>query len=166
MWSRRICSTMSGCLNSVKKLLCLVVFLLSGCLALPTPEPTATVRAPQMLSPEENPYAPQLEDVKLIRAGIILTSINLSERTDLNPARIGINLLGSMPSTCNQLRLQVNPPDKEYRIYVEAYSLIDPKKKCENVFQQFETNIMLGVYAPGRYTIWVNDVFIGDFTSY
>jgi len=150
----------------VKRLAFLLALLLSSCIRQPTPEPTSTPRAPQVLSAEDNPYAPKIEDVGLVRAGIILTSIHLSERTDLNPARIQINFLGSMPRTCNEFRLQVTPPDKEYRIFIEAYSMTDPETKCENVFQQFETDILLGAYSPGRYTIWVNNEYVGDFVSY
>ncbi len=131
-----------------------------------TPQPTLTPVAPQVISAEENPYAPQIGDEKKILAGVIVTAVNLSERVELNPARVQVNFLGSMPSVCNELRLQVNPPDMEYRIVIEAYSLSDPNINCENVFQQFETNILLGVYSPGRYFIWVNDEYIGDFILY
>jgi hypothetical protein len=150
----------------VKKLIFLLAFLLGACFARPTPEPTPTARAPQILSAEENPYAPKNEDMKLIRAGVILTSIHLSERIDLDPARVEVGFLGSMPSVCNDLRLQIEPPDKEYRIFIEAYSVADPNINCENVFQQFETSILLGVYSPGRYLVLVNNQYVGDFISY
>jgi hypothetical protein len=150
----------------VKRLTLLLAFLLSACLAQPTPEPTVTPRTPQILRMENNPYAPQLDDVRKVRAGIIITAVNLSERTDLNPSRIQVNFLGSMPSTCSELRLEVKPPNMEYQLHIAAYSLTDTQAKCENVFQQFETNILLGVYSPGRYYIWVNGEYIGDFVSY
>jgi len=150
----------------MKRLALLFIFLLSGCLAQPTPAPTITISAPMILSAEENPRAPHPGDEKFNREGVIITSVNLIARVDLNPTRIQINPSGSMPSTCGDLRLQVKPPDADYRIFIEAYSLTDPKKKCENVFQQFETNILLGVYSPGRYTIWVNENLIGDFVAY
>jgi len=150
----------------MKRFALLFVFFLGACLPQPTPEPTRAVSAPRILSVEDNPYAPKIEDVQMIRAGILLTAIQLSERTDLDPSRIQVNFLGSMPSVCNELRMEVNPPDAEYRIHIEAYSLTDPNLKCENVFQQFETDILLGVYSPGRYTIWVNGNFVGDFVSY
>ena len=150
----------------MKKLVVLLAFVLSACAALPTPETTVTPRAPQVLRMEDNPHAPQIEDVKKVRAGVVITAVNLSERVDLNPARIEVNFLGSMPSTCNDLRLEVSPPNKEYQIHIAAYSLIDPNTNCENVFQQFETQILLGAYSPGRYFIWVNDQYIGDFVAY
>ena len=144
----------------------LLASLLSGCLVMPTPVPTNTTSAPYALSAEENLYAPKPEDDQLNRAEVILTSINLSEQTNLNPVRVDINFLGSMPSVCNELRIQISPPEKDFRINIEVYSVTDPKINCENVFQQFETNILLGVYSPGRYTVWVNNEFVGDFVSY
>jgi hypothetical protein len=150
----------------MKRLALLLAFSLSACLAQPTPAPTATIRAPLVITAEENPHAPKPGDDQLNRTEVILTSINLSERTDLAPVRVQVNFLGSMPGACNELRLQVKPPDKEYRIFIEAYSLTDPKINCENVFQQFETNILLGEYSSGRYAVWVNDEFVGDFISY
>ena len=150
----------------MKRLAFLLAFLLTGCLALPTAEPTVTASPPQILSSEENPYLPKIEDVGMIRAGVVLTAIQLSERVDLDPTRVQIHFLGSMPSTCNELRLVVKPPDVKYRVYIEAYSMTNPGAKCESVFQQFETDILLGVYSPGRYTIWVNDTYVGDFSSY
>ncbi len=139
--------------------------LLSACVLTPTPLATNTISAPHAITAEENLYAPEPADDQLNRAEVILTSINLIERTDLNPARVEIDFLGSMPSVCNELRVEVKAPDNEYQIHIEAYSVKDPNIKCENVFQQFETNILLGVYSPGRYAIWVNNKYIGDFVS-
>ena len=150
----------------MKRLIFLLAFLLSGCLAQPAPAPTSTPAAPFTITAEENPRAPQPGDDQLNREYVILTSINLIERIDLDPARVQITFSGSMPGVCNELRLQVAPPDKEYRIAIDAYSMADPKIKCENVFQQFETTILLGVYSPGRYAVWVNAEYVGDFVTY
>lgn len=77
-----------------------------------------------------------------------------------------LTLSGYMPSVCNELRIKVNPPDENFRIFIEVYSLIDPTIKCEDVFQQFETSILFGEYSSGRYTVWVNEGLVGDFVSY
>ena len=71
-----------------------------------------------------------------------------------------------MPSVCNELRVNINPPDEEFNLYIDVYSLINPDVQCDNVFQQFETSILLGTYSPGRYAVWINDVLMGDFVSY
>lgn len=142
-----------------------LAFLLSACLASSTSAPTSTVQAPRVIAVAENSYAPNPEDAGLNRAEVILTSVDLSDRTDLAPARVEIIFSGSMPSVCSEFRAQVNPPDEQHRIYVEAYSVAD-KIKCADVFQRFETSILLGVYSSGKYSVWVNEKFVGDFISH
>ena len=127
---------------------------------------TPTPEIPLLLKQEENPFAPQTEDVGKQQAGVILTSLNLLERSDLDPLRVELNILGSMPSVCNELRVKFNPPDAAYQIFIEIYSLVNPIVNCDNVFQQFKTTILLGLYSRGQYTVWVNDAYVGDFTSY
>ena len=140
--------------------------LLSACFAQPAPDPTPTPSRPIVITPEENPYAPKPEDVSKTKAGVILTSLDLSEMADVTPIRTELTILGSMPSVCNELRIKVNPPDDTYRIDIEIYSMVDPDLNCENVFQQFETTILLGEYSPGQYSIWVNNELVGDLVSY
>ncbi len=140
--------------------------LLGACIAAPTPLPATTTTAPFIISAEENPYAPKAEDAGLQTAGLVLTSIDLSERTDLTPTRVQLHLLGSLPSVCNELRIEVSPPDTQYQIFIEVYSLMNPDVSCDNVFQQFEAGVLLGVYSPGRYTVWINNGLIGDFITY
>lgn len=140
--------------------------LLSACIALPTPTPTATTSAPYISIAEDNPYAPKPEDTTLRVGGVTITSIGLLERFDLNPTRVEVDFLGSLPSVCNELRIKVNPPNEKYQVHIEAYSLINPNIKCDNVFQQFEASVLLGVYSNGRFTVWVNGGLVGDFVTY
>ena len=146
-------------------LLCFTL-LLSACLAQPTPEPTPTTSGPIVINPEENPYAPKPEDLGMTQAGVILTSLDLSELVEVTPLRTQLTILGSMPSVCNELRIKVNPPNAAYQILIEIYSIVNPNRNCENVFQQFETSILLGEYSTGQYSIWVNGSFVGDIVSY
>ncbi|MBI5962623.1 MAG: hypothetical protein HY863_04040 [Chloroflexi bacterium] len=147
-------------------LLC-CAFLLGACLAQPSPVPipTATESLPFVIKQEDNPYAPRPADTSRRRREVILTSTNLSERSDLTPIQNELHILGSMPSTCSELRVMINPPNRQYQIFVEVYSVVDPILKCDNVFQQFNAAILLGIYSTGRYTIWVNDGYVGDFVS-
>jgi hypothetical protein len=147
-------------------LLFLFLPVLNACLSAPAAEPTATAIPPREISPGENPYAPQADDLNLQRAGVTVTSVNLSERFDLTPRRAAVSILGYMPGVCNELRINVNPPDGQRRIFIEVYSLMDPSAACEGVFQQFEGNILLGTYTDGRYTVWVNGERVGDFAVY
>jgi|GEM_PF-590698 len=145
---------------------CAWMLALGACAAQPTSAPTATLVPPQRLAAEDNPYAPLPDDAKRLRAEILLTSTQLSERIDLAPPRVQIYFLGVMTDACQQLRVQPRLPDEERRIFIEVYSVSEPNAKCENVFRQFEVSILLGVYSPGRYVIWVNQQRIGDFVSY
>jgi hypothetical protein len=144
----------------------LLILILSACVAQPAQEPTPTISIPFVLKQEENPYAPRTGDLSLKQDGITLTSLSLSERYDLTPLRAELHVLGSMPSVCSELRIIVNPPDIEYQITVEVYSVADLKLNCENVFQQVQASILLGVYSAGQYTVWVNDGYVGDIVSY
>lgn len=148
------------------RLLMLTVFMLTSCTTLPTPEPTATAVVPYRITPDENLFVPQLEDVNWQVATVTIMSVGLSEQYEFSPPRAMLTLVGYMPSVCNELRVNINPPDEDFNLYVDVYSLINPDIKCDNVFQQFETSILLGTYSPGRYAVWVNDVLMGDFVSY
>ena len=140
--------------------------LINACAPQPAPTPMPTVSAPYVLKQEENPYTPRTGDLSMKQDSVTLTSMALSERYDLTPLRAELHVLGSMPSVCSELRIKVNPPDIKYQIIVEIYSILNSKPKCENVFQQFETTILLGVYSAGQYTVWVNDSFVGNMASY
>ncbi|MCB0118664.1 MAG: hypothetical protein KDD72_06515 [Anaerolineales bacterium] len=146
--------------------LLLIAVLLGACTATPTVEPTPTASPPYRITSDDNPFEPQLEDVNRAVATVTITSVSLSERYDFTPPRSAISLVGYMPSVCNELRVNINPPDEEYNVYIEVYSLINPNIQCDNVFQQFETSILFGTYSPGRYFVWVNGNLMGDFVSY
>lgn len=140
--------------------------LVVGCIPTPTAAPTATPYAPYRITPEENPYAPQTSDLGKQIAGVTISSVSLSERIDLTPSRVALRIQGSMPSVCNELRISIERPDEEARIFIEAYSLVNPDIQCDDVFQQFEASILMGTYSSGRYTIWINGGLAGDFVSY
>jgi hypothetical protein len=140
--------------------------LISACAAQPAQESTPTANAPFVIKQEENPYAPKLKDVSMKQDGVLLTSLDLSERFDLTPLRAELHILGSMPGVCSELRIKVNPPNVGYQIIIEIYSVADSKLNCGRVFQQFETTILLGAYSAGQYTVWVNENLVGSVASY
>ena len=143
-----------------------LLFAMSACIAQPTPESTPTAGKPFVIKSGDNPYEPKAEDISMQIGGVVLTSVDLAEQAESDPVRVKLNLLGSMPRACNELRIEVKNPNEQYQIIVDAYSLVNPNVECENVFQQFEATILLGVYSAGRYTVWVNNEFVGDFVSY
>jgi hypothetical protein len=151
----------------MKKIISLVILvLLSACLPIPTATPTATAPAPYRITPDENVYAPRPEDLGKQVAGVTMTAVSLSEKFEFSPPRAMLNILGYMPSVCNELRVEIPAPDENFRIYIQVYSLVNTNINCDNVFQQFEANILFGYYSQGRYTVWINDTLVGDFVSY
>lgn len=144
----------------------LPILILTSCIAVPTPAPTSATAIPVRIVVEENPYRPQSKDVGLKLASAIVNNASLLERFDLDPFRVELKIAGSLPSVCNELRIDVAPPNESYQIFIEVYSLINTDIDCDNVFQQFEASLLLGVYSDGRYTVWVNEGFAGDFITY
>ncbi|KXK14634.1 MAG: hypothetical protein UZ14_CFX002001059 [Chloroflexi bacterium OLB14] len=150
----------------MKKSLLLFFVFISACSVIPTPKPTASAILPYRITPDENIYASRPDDLGKQIAGAMITAVSLSEKFEFTPLRAMLNILGYMPSVCNELRIDVSAPDENYRIFVEVYSLINKDINCDNVFQQFEANILFGYYSTGRYTVWVNNALAGDFVSY
>jgi hypothetical protein len=140
--------------------------LLGGCIPTPTPQPTVSIPPPSVLISADNPYLLQPDEETLTRGGVEISSVSLIERVDINPVRVQVSFLGSLPTTCNQLRLEVGLPDDRYQINIIAYTIVKPGPKCEQVLQQFEASILLGVYTPGRYLVLINGGTVGDFVVY
>jgi hypothetical protein len=149
-----------------KTLFLFLGILLSACIVQPTPESTPTNSIPFVITAADNPYAPGPEDIKMQTGGVVLTSLDLAEQIENSPVRVKLNLSGSLPRVCDELRVEISSPNEQYQVFVNVYSLLDPNVKCENVFQQFEAAVLLGVYSAGRYTVWVNNELVGDFVSY
>lgn len=140
--------------------------LLSACVTVPTPEPTPTITRPFVLVSADNPYILQPGEETLTRAGVEVSSVSLIERVDLDPIRVEVDFLGSLPTTCNQPRMEIGLPNDQYQINIVLYSVVKTGPKCEQVLQQFEANILLGIYSSGRYTVLVNGGLVGDFIVY
>ncbi len=139
---------------------------MSACALAPATQTLPTVAPPYRISPEENPYAPQLEDINRDIAAMTIISADLAELYDETPPRVLLSMTGYMPSVCNELRVEISPPDANFNIFIRTYSLINPAVRCDNVFQQFDIRILLGTYSSGRYTLWINGAQVGDFVAY
>lgn len=144
----------------------LLLLIATACIPKPAQAPTQTLPAPYRITQDENPYEPVLEDAGRQVAAVTITAVLLSEKYEYTPPRAAIVITGYMPSVCNELRIEISPPDEQFRVFIDVYSLIDPDIQCDNVFQQFEAEILLGTYSPGRFSVWVNDALAGDFVSY
>jgi hypothetical protein len=81
------------------------------------------------------------------------------------PAETRLELSGSLPDPCHELRVVVSPPDDKNNIKVKVYSVTDPTMICITVIKPFTATIPLGNYASGRYTVDVNDTRVGQFDT-
>jgi len=114
--------------------------------------------------PINSEYLPQRDDGKLTRGNVYIDRSELLIMESY-PVQIALVLQGSLPTPCNQLRVIAKPPDEQNRIQVEVYSVIDPGQVCVQVLEPFETNIGLGSFPTGHYTLWVNAEQVGEFDS-
>lgn len=81
------------------------------------------------------------------------------------PPQFMLVLQGSLPTPCNQLRVNVSPPDTDNKIVVDVYSLRDPSLMCMEVIQPFSENVPLGSFPAGKYTVWVNGEKVAEFDA-
>ena len=81
------------------------------------------------------------------------------------PLQLRLMMKGNMPTPCHYLRAAVHEPDEQNRIEVEVFSLSEADVMCVQVLEGFETDISLGPYPDGSYTVWVNGEQVGEFTQ-
>ena len=130
-----------------------------------TPQPTGEIiPPPTSRGVSENPYAPQPGDAGLNVGNVYLDSTELLILESF-PIQINLFLSGNLPTPCNHLRVSVQEPDTENRIYVDIYSVSDPNAMCIQVLEPFDTTISLGSFPTGHYAVYVNGELIGEFDS-
>jgi hypothetical protein len=110
-------------------------------------------------------YAPKPEDEKL-QKGMVFPNLQDSGilLQESFPVQVVLVLSGDLPTPCHQLRVKASSPDSENRIQVEAYTVVDPDMICTQVIKPFETQVALGSYESGKYTVYVNGEYLGEFT--
>ncbi len=153
------------------QLLLLLVLLVASCAPRvePPPGPDTPVTSPPVDSmptnePVTNPYAPQPGDADLTRGTVFINEASLIIRESF-PPQISLMLSGDLPTPCNQLRTEINPPDTDNKIVVDVYSVVDPNQVCIQVLEPFEASIDLGTFPTGHYTVWVNGEMAGEFDT-
>ena len=153
------------------QILLLIVLLTVSCAPRlePTPGPDTAVTSPPgdtltTNEPFTNPFAPQPGDVDLTRGNVYINEASLIIRESF-PPQISLMLVGDLPTPCNQLRVKIGAPDRENKIIVEVYSVVDSSQVCVQVLEPFEESIDLGTFPTGHYTVWVNGEMAGEFDS-
>ena len=153
------------------QILLLLLLFVAACAPQPqtTPDPDTPITSPPIdevptNEPLTNPFAPQPGDSDLARGNAYIDEASLVIRESF-PPQISLMLAGNLPTPCNQLRLEISPPDSENKIHVEAYSVTDPNQVCIEVLEPFEEQIDLGTFPTGQYSVWVNGGLAGEFDS-
>jgi hypothetical protein len=153
------------------QILLLIVILIASCAPQPqaTTVPDTAVTSPPedtlpTNEPASSPFSPLPDDQNLVRGNVYPNESSLLIRESF-PPQISLLISGDLPTPCNQLRVDVAPPDQENKIDVELYSVSDPNKACIQVLEPFEESIDLGTFPTGHYSVWVNGEMIGEFDS-
>ncbi len=82
-----------------------------------------------------------------------------------NPAQTYLVVSGSLPTPCHILKASLKGPDDQNRIQVQLYSLVQSDTICAQVLKPFKTSIPLGTLKSGKYTVFLNDKQVGEFTT-
>jgi len=129
-------------------------------------EPITAISTPFSLEPQESPepVEPSPGDVNKVRASAFIDSVQLLI-LESYPVQINLMLIGSLPTPCHKLRVAVDPPDKENRVYIDVYTVVDPDKICIQVIEPFAKTISLGTFPTGHYLVYVNNELVGEFDS-
>lgn len=135
-----------------------------------TPEPaflppdSSVTSSPIATGAPDTSFSPNPGDTKLERGSVFMSNSELLIRESY-PVQIALVLSGELPTPCHQLRVNMNPPDAENKIQVEAYTVFDPAMNCIQVLKPFQENVELGTFPSGHYTVWVNENQVGEFDS-
>ena len=68
-------------------------------------------------------------------------------------------------TACDQLRVEVNPPDSKKQINVSAYSLGVKDKPCNllTLRDPLQASLSFSSYSKGHYSVYVNGFKAGEF---
>ena len=103
----------------------------------------------------QNPFNPVPGDEGLVRGNAVVDSVQWN--TPKNATQGELVFKGSLPTPCNQLRLNFLPLTADKRLEVDAYSVSKPDEICIQVIQEFEAVVTLTGLGQGDYTVFVND---------
>lgn len=150
--------------------LIVVITLLSACTGAlvdntsPTPDDSQTPNDNSVPDGVDtrNPLEP-VEDEENMSQGEVF--IDSSELLILESYPLQIRLLveGNLPTPCHQLRATMEAPDDQGNIHIKLYSLVDPEAICIQMLEDFESNIPLGSFPDGSYSVWLNGEQVGTF---
>lgn len=153
----------------------LIAILLSACAPANSEEPVLTPESTQTPdiggipgTSNENgitsPLEPLPNEEDMARGNVFIDNMEVLILESF-PIQAALQVAGSLPTPCHHLRADVNWSEGQSRVDVELYSLADPESICVQVLEPFDTNISLGSFPEGEYTVWVNGEEVGEITS-
>jgi hypothetical protein len=116
---------------------------------------------PQPQQPYPAPWQPQVADQNLQRGEAFVEGMDILVMESF-PRGYTLNLSGTLPTPCHQLRVEVAAPDSQNRIQVSVYSVVDPNVICVQMLAPFEQGIPLQGLPDGKYTVLVNGKEAGN----
>ncbi|MGW8251179.1 MAG: hypothetical protein ACWGO1_11095 [Anaerolineales bacterium] len=128
-----------------------------------TPSATPPGETPSTEGPLYAPMEPLPNEEEMIRGTL---SVGESEiiLMESYPVQVSLKVSGMLPTPCHMPRAEATGPDENNEIHVEMWTLTDPDAVCIQVLQPFETNIPLGSYETGSYTVFLNGKQVGEFS--
>ena len=142
--------------------LLLLFVLLAGCTPLSRdPNVSALPAANDVPSPDSQ--LPVTGGEPATRGDVVIDSLAI-QASDSFPPQYQLIAKGSLPTSCHQLRTEVENPNMQSEIHVEIFSVYDPYTVCAQAAKPFGTSIPLGGYVRGSYTVFVNEKEVGEIT--
>jgi hypothetical protein len=132
---------------------------------IPYPEPNQSpaIENPATVPSSISPLEPLPDETNMQRDKVYIEKIEFVMPKS-SPGEVLLHLSGSLPTPCHRLRAEVSKPDKDNRILVKVYSLIDPNQTCIQVIQPFDSQFSLGSMKSGNYTLWINGEQVNKFS--
>ncbi len=147
-------------MKNILIILTVLLFAVSAC----APAMDEPVNSEPPSAPQPGGYAPSPSDLTLTRGEAYVDETNLLA-LESYPLQFMLNLKGSLPTPCHQLRVAVSAPDSENKILVDVYSVWSLDSICVQVLETFEVNIPFGSLPTGHYTVWVNGKQVTELDS-
>jgi hypothetical protein len=125
--------------------------------------PVVATQAPAPVTGETSPLDPLPNEDSLQRGQAYIDTYEVIAQKD-QPGNVLLKLSGTLPTPCHHLRAEVSKPDKDNKVMVKVYSLVDPNEVCSQVVEPFESQFSLGTFKGGNYTVYINGEKVGKFS--
>jgi len=148
----------------------LLGLLLSACSAAqpgPPTRPPEPVQAETPLPDQPVGSSPSSTPVPTTGGGLRQGPIYVDElelvMMESYPVQVRLILRGSLPNPCSSFAWEVEEPDSQGRIVVQAYSLQEADLACIQVLEPLEESIPLGAFTQGKFSVWLNGERVAEF---